>query len=195
MLLDVLENVVYVPLFGGLLLFILGILWMPLAALTSAVIASRRGLSVGEYARAGALCSALFLLPWALLTARMFRLRWRSMYAVVYGVGYIIWFGVGVAGWVALMGFAWINTFEHSGSIAGAVFLTGLLLTGPTAWFLYARVSLRNLRRVYTEEASNPASAPALDSLRLFPFVGPIIWALAGIPVVLILWGAVKVEG
>ena len=168
---------------------------MPFAALTSGAIAFRRGLSVGEYALLGALSSVLFLLPWVLLTARMFHVRLPIMYPIVYGVGYLIWFGVGVGGWIALLGFTWINTFEHSGSIVGAAFLTGLLLTGPTAWVYYARASLRELRRVYAEEASDPSSGPALDSVHLFPFIGPIIWALAGIPVVLILWGSVKVEG
>ena len=193
MLLDVLENLVYVPLFGGLLLFVLGVAWVPFAALISSVVAFRRGLPILGYAGSGALCSVLFLLPWVLLTARMFHVRWRIMYVIVYGVGYFIWFGVGVAGWVALLGFTWINTFEHSGSIVGAVFLTGLLLAGPTAWVHYARASLRNLRRAYSEEALIPSPAPALDSVRLFPFVGSIIWALAGIPVVLMLWGAVDV--
>ena len=195
MLFDVIENLVYVPLLGGLLLFILGVVWVPFAALTSGVIAFRRGLPVGEYAGAGAVCSVLFLLPWVLLTARMFHVRQGIMDVIIYSVGYFIWFGVGVAGWVALMGFTWINTFEHSGSIVGAIFLTGLLLTGPIAWVYYARASLRNLRHAYSEEASAPSSVPMLDSVRLFPFVGPIIWALAGIPVVLILWGAVKLEG
>ena len=49
MLLDVLGNIVYVPLFGGLLLFILGVVLGAFAALISGIIASRRGLPVGEY--------------------------------------------------------------------------------------------------------------------------------------------------
>ena len=66
--------------------------WAPFGALVCALIAWRRGLSPYRYAVAGAVCSALFFLPWVYLAARM--LGWavpKPLAALPYVVLYASW--------------------------------------------------------------------------------------------------------
>ena len=67
-------------------------IWTPFGALICAIIAWRRRLSPWRSAIAGAACSALFLLPWVYLAARM--LGWtisKPLVALAYLVLYATW--------------------------------------------------------------------------------------------------------
>lgn len=77
----------------------IGILWMPAAAGISALIAKNRGMDVGELAKMGALCSALFFVPWAYLILRIYNVNishWiiRTIYALLYAAWIIIPTGI-----------------------------------------------------------------------------------------------------
>ena len=60
--------------FVVLIVITLGVVWAPFAALICGIIAAVRGSNPFSYAIAGAVHSALFILPWFYLVARMFGL-------------------------------------------------------------------------------------------------------------------------
>ena len=71
---------------------IASMIWAPFGAAVCALIAWRRGLSPYRYAVAGAVCSALFFLPWVYLAARM--LGWvvpKPLAVLPYVVLYASW--------------------------------------------------------------------------------------------------------
>lgn len=65
----------------------IGVLWSPIAALICGGIARARGLSVSRYAAAGAVYSALLILPWLYLVVRMFN---RSVPRFIVVAGYMV---------------------------------------------------------------------------------------------------------
>ena len=70
----------------------ISLVWAPFGALICALTARRRGLSRRRYAIAGAVCSALFFLPWVYLAARM--LGWaipKPLVVIFYVVLYAAW--------------------------------------------------------------------------------------------------------
>ena len=66
-----------------------GLIWMPFAAATCAVVARRKGFDVKAYSVAGAVYSVLFVIPWIYLVLRMHgisvsRRVMHSIYVVMY---------------------------------------------------------------------------------------------------------------
>lgn len=108
-------------LFGAAIFLAFGLLWSPFAALICALIAHIRGLSVRRYARAGAVYSALFFLPWVYLVARMFG---KSVPKQVVAAVYIILYGgvwlCGTAG-LAVLGFLISSTAQGISGISAVV--------------------------------------------------------------------------
>ena len=79
----------------------IGIVWTPFAAVTTAIVAKNRGLvalpsgpSAGDYARAGALYSALLFFPWIYLIARILD---RPLPVLIVIVAYTAIYLVGIA--------------------------------------------------------------------------------------------------
>ena len=70
----------------------IGILWMPAAASISALIAKNRGMDVGELAKIGALCSALFFVPWIYLILRIYNVNLSHwIICIIYALLYVAW--------------------------------------------------------------------------------------------------------
>ena len=83
-------------LMAALFALLLGAAWAPFGALICAAGAWRRGLPSRRYAAAGAARSAMLILPWLYLLARMSRLSfpkflWTLEYACMYGAIYGLW--------------------------------------------------------------------------------------------------------
>ena len=83
-------------LMAALFALLLGVAWAPFGALICAAVAWRRGLDIRRYAAAGAARSAMLILPWLYLLARMSRLPvpkflWALEYACMYGAIYGLW--------------------------------------------------------------------------------------------------------
>ena len=75
-----------------LTLGVAAVMWTPFGALICAIIAWRRKLSQRRSAVAGAVCSALFFLPWVYLAARMLgRTIFKPLVALAYFVLYASW--------------------------------------------------------------------------------------------------------
>ena len=83
-------------LMAALFALLLGVAWAPFGALICAAVAWRRGLDIRRYAAAGAARSAMLILPWLYLLARMSRLPipkflWTLEYPCMYGIIYVLW--------------------------------------------------------------------------------------------------------
>ena len=83
-------------LMAALFALLLGAAWAPFGALICAAVAWRRGLDIRRYAAAGAARSAMLILPWLYLLARMSRLHvpkflWTLEYLCMYGAMYGLW--------------------------------------------------------------------------------------------------------
>lgn len=83
-------------LMAALFALLLGVAWAPFGALICAAVAWRRGLDIRRYAAAGAARSAMLILPWLYLLARMSRLSfpkflWALEYPCMYGAMYVLW--------------------------------------------------------------------------------------------------------
>ena len=83
-------------LMAALFALLLGAAWAPFGALICAAVAWRLGLPSRRYAAAGAARSAMLILPWLYLLARMSRLPipkflWTLEYPCMYGIIYVLW--------------------------------------------------------------------------------------------------------
>lgn len=174
--------------FMAILLFALAlcIAWAPFAALICALMAHRRGLSVGRYAVLGFVCSALIFLPWLRLT-RWLRGKPVERINIKFDISAAYWLAASVlaCGIVLLVtGFMDCISFlplsgcslpavefvvQALGSIVGGTLLLGLGLKSAS------RANAHFWKRETERELRAAIDVPNA------PYTAPMAWALASI--------------
>ena len=148
------------------------VIWAPFGALICAIIAWRRRLSPWRCALAGAVCSALFFLPWVYLAARM--LGWtisKPLVVLAYFVLYASW---------------WLGPMRYSYTVwsEGPVQYLALWICAWVLIMLTMAVSILMMttprfdkvnpfRRASQDDAPMPGALPGL--VYLLPFA--LLWA------------------
>ena len=174
---------------GVLAVTALGLLLAPLAALTCVLVARSRGIEE-SYAGAGAKHSALLVLPFLYLLARLVFGRSRFPKAIIM-VAYVLVYMV----WLAMVSLHAVNLLHHvvdllvtheystGPTVIGATVLATVL---PVISYTMLR-SILNLRTVLSAEAETSAGAvEPSDDVYLFPFMALITWAVVSLPVTFI---------
>ncbi len=168
--------VIAVPLFMG----VLGLPMSPIAALTLAVKARRRGLDARRYAIAGAIASALFFWPWIFLIFRIHDKRVSLFFIrLFFIVFFIVWF-LGPVCMFLIVGLAGLinDKMELELYLVGAVYTS---LGVMNLWTLIvARRKLPDLSSIYDNQADG-----------IIPPIGyarPLIYAFIAISITAIVF-------
>ena len=134
-------------------LLFLELLWMPFAALICGIMARNRGLSVRRYAIAGALYSALFMLPWLYFWAKLSN---RSIPGFLVVLGYLALYGVI---WPSTAAYAFIVVVSKDVTYYEMVssFLMVFIIISGLAWIISLAMLIlwRAKRRATVEGSSN----------------------------------------
>ena len=156
-----------------------GILWAPFAALICVAIARAKTLAEGPYARQGALCSALFLLPWVYLMFRLFGISLPSFIVkLAYGLLYCVW-------GIVLLHYLWLMpvlaTDSPEADFPGWLLTLTLILflAGMPAWLLSViAVSTKSPRSAAMGKKDTALAGFLIGGDKLQPFGGLLAWTL-----------------
>ena len=158
-------------------LLVAGIVWSPFAALVCALVARFRGLSIPRYTVAGAVYSALLLLPWVSLLALMYgRSIPRSLATMVYILLYGVWIFASMIGTLTFISTDHGETIDLGpiGVSLTMVFVISLIVNAST-WI----GSLTWLIRVDTYPYDREQKGEALaSSAYLQPFALAAVWII-----------------
>ncbi|MDE2802530.1 MAG: hypothetical protein OXK21_06595 [Chloroflexota bacterium] len=183
----VVDSLFWVPVFV-LLLAVVGVIWSPVAALICALVAHFRKLEGEGYAASGATLSALLVLPWVYLLAKMLFRRSIPVfvvapaYVLVYAVWLLIYVGVFNVGSViwTFRDMIWTGSQPVTSAVFFVIMSVMLPLNVYTLW-----VSMRGLRNKYAADRERPHQ-PVLG-LPDFDYLAPFIWLIVWSFVVLLL--------
>ena len=147
---------------------VLGLVWMPCAALICALTARSRGLSVTRYAIAGAVYSILLSLPWIYL---WFRMRNRPLPFFIIVAGYVFLYVTWIFAHLSVMIF-FATALGHRTGIALAWTVSLLLV------FSLAHLVIHHKTRAHTK----PNSIDELEDNLLIPWaaIGPFVYKYIG---------------
>jgi hypothetical protein len=159
--------------------FIFGFIWSPFAALSSGIIAHRRGRGFLRYAAIGSLFSLLFFFPWVYLTIRMFSKNLPNLLIrICYALVFLVWAGL-ILGYIAfvLSGSAYVNT----------ILLWGFGIIINIALWVY---SLRRIRAAQRERQGSGSAYNQRDIIPSTEYLMPVVFLYLSVWLFLFFWVA-----
>ena len=161
----------------------LGLLWSPFAALTCGLIAQYREKEFMSYAKAGAKCSSLLLLPWFYLLVRLAFGKSLPTFVVIsaYVLIYAVWIYfvvLSVGGLlISIIDLLVIRTYSFQINML-AVIVFGVISPFNIHTFI---ASMNRLRRKHVLDSrdSGRTSTSVPDGVYLEPFAWLIGWSIA----------------
>ena len=163
--------------FFAVALIVLGVLWAPIACLICALIAHKKGLKVKLWTIRALVCSALMLLPWFYVVARVSDL---SVPRPLTGAAYVVPFTVWLGGPILFTTIGSVESFsfrpirwEHP-----VMSVVWMLLTSANLWTLF--ISLKALLRTQLENTQE------FDVVYFWPWFLWILWWLVILVVILV---------
>ncbi len=183
-LITVAEATLIVAFVSPILLFVLGLLWMPFGALICSQTARVRSLPDDGYGATGAGYSALMLLPWVYLVVRMLGRRVpRPVIWAGYSYIYACWLAL-IAGYVTYIFTEMIpyNNYlraRSGGLAAGSEGDVALWYIATAVNIFTLALSVRVLRRAHTKARIKLGDEPREllpGGVYVYPFAWPIGW-------------------
>ena len=163
-------------------LALIGLVCVPVAAISSYVHAKARGLLASEHAIRGAGYSASFLLPWLYLMARMQGITVpRTVAIVTYVLLYVCWFNlIGSYLAIILKDSIPFHSYGLEGVHLGLGSFVWLAAAGVN-FFAWTLSLLRLLRadKGVRENVDRPTGGTVLKGAYLHPFVELLVWLMA----------------
>jgi hypothetical protein len=170
------------------ILFVLGFIWAPFAAMLSILIARRRrqpsysGCSIGLI---GGFYSLLFFLPWVYLTVRMYGINFPRIVVIMCCV-------LVFAAWASLIGgyiVFWITEGSHYPNVYGLSILANVALWVYSLWNLWRRRIEQNKERQANTSAAQDITHPPISSVELpGAYLMPIVLSYLSIWIFIWLW-------
>jgi hypothetical protein len=160
-------------------IFGFGFIWSPFAALSSGIIAHRRGRGFLRYAAIGSLFSLLFFFPWVYLTIRMFSKNLPNLLIrICYALVFLVWAGL-ILGYIAfvLSGSAYVNT----------ILLWGFGIIINIALWVY---SLRRIRAAQRERQGSGSAYNQRDIIPSTEYLMPVVFLYLSVWLFLFFWVA-----